>query len=219
VAGTVLEAPFPAVLREHLETRSRQRIVHSEVDVKRWSVSPPSCAGARPAHCPSCAAASREPGRALRIVGHGLRKRFVEGPVAPGEPATVTTIVTRRYRCRACSAVIVVAPRGVARAFRYAVTAIAWALALWAYERMPAASVRIRTSTAKWVGAADATRWISLPRWTQCADRLFGLEPLDAGMVRQRAARVATFVAAHATVQTGLVSHDAFFGAAFCRPP
>jgi hypothetical protein len=152
-------------------------------------------------------------------VGHGLRKRFVEGPAAPGEPATHTTVVTRRYRCRACSAVIVVAPRGVARAFRYAVTAIAWALALWAHERLPAARVRARTSTAKWVGAAGATRWQSLPRWTECADRLFGFSPSSAEMVRQRAARIATFVSAHATVQTGMVSHDAFFGAAFCQPP
>jgi hypothetical protein len=115
--------------------------------------------------------------------------------------------------------VIVVAPRGVARAFRYTVTAIAWALALWAYERMPAARVRARTSTAKWVGAAAATRWLSLRRWTGCADRLFGFSPSGAEMVRQRAARVATFVSAHATVPTGVVSHDAFFGAAFCQPP
>lgn len=207
------------MLRERLETRSKQRIIHSEIDVKHWSTRPPSCAAARPARCPSCAAESREPGRALRVVGHGLRARSIEGPAEPGVRPTATTVVTRRYRCRACSAVIVVAPRGVARAFRYAVTTIAWALALWAYERLPAARVRARASTAKWVGAAGATRWLSLPRWTACADRLFGFRPSGTETVRQRAARVATFVSAHAPLQTGSVSHDAFFGAAFCQPP
>ena len=152
-------------------------------------------------------------------MGHGLRERGVEGPLAPGEPACVTSLVTRRYRCRACSAVLVVVPRGVARAYRFAVEAIAWALARWAYERVPAAKVRSQTSTAATIGASAATRWLSLLRWTRCAGRLFGHRASGAGTVREQAARVATFVASHAPITTGAVSYDAFFGAAFCQPP
>jgi hypothetical protein len=36
--------------------------------------------------------------------------------------------------------------------------------------------------------------------------------------MRERAARVASFVAAHAPISTGSVPLDAFHGAAFCRP-
>jgi hypothetical protein len=124
---------------------------------------------------------------------------------------------TRRYRCRACDAVLVVVPAGVGRGYRYSRSAIAAALALWAYEKIRAASVRSRTSTAKTIGAASATRWASLRRWTRCALALFGMAP-ELGTMRERAARIASYVAAHAPIGTGSVSCDAFFGAAFCRP-
>jgi hypothetical protein len=114
--------------------------------------------------------------------------------------------------------VIVVVPRGVGRGYRYSLAAIAWALALWAYERVPAAAVRACVSTAKQIGAASATCWASLRRWTRCALTLFGIPPREVGTIRERAARVAAFVAAHAPITTGPVTHDAFFGAAFCTP-
>lgn len=136
----------------------------------------------------------------------------------PGGAPALTELLTRRYVCRACDAVLVVVPRGIARAYRYSLEAIAAALALWAYERATASSVRTATSTAKTIGAASATRWASLPRWTRCALALFGIEPPAAGTVRARAARVAAFVAAHAPLASGSVPLDAFFGAAFCRP-
>jgi hypothetical protein len=217
VAGTVLAAPFPAVLRGLLDkTRSKQRIVHSEIDVKRWMAGPPSCAAARPSCCPACKTASREPGRNLALVGHGLRLRTLEGPLAPDSQPTAAEIHARRYRCRSCEAIIVVVPRGVARRYRYTLAAIALALALWAYERLPAAGVRARSSTVKCVGDASATRWASLRRWTRCAVSLFGTAAELAGTLRERAARIATFVASHAPIATGRVSHDAFHGAAFC---
>lgn len=152
------------------------------------------------------------------VVGHGVRARTIEGPLAPGEPPALTDVVGRRYACRACDAVVVVVPRGVARAYRYGLPAIAAALAWWAYDRVKAATVRERTSTAKTVGASSATRWASLVRWARCAMALFGVEPSDLGRTRDRAARVAAFVAAHAPLPTGAVPADAFHGAAFCRP-
>lgn len=152
------------------------------------------------------------------VVGHGLRARSIEGPLAPGEPPVVTDVIGRRYACRACGAVVVVLPRGLARAHRYSLSAIATALAWWAYDRVQAAAVRERTSTAKRIGAASATRWASLLRWTRCAVSLFGCELPALGTVRERAACVATFVASHAPLSSGPVVTDAFYGAAFCRP-
>lgn len=111
---------------------------------------------------------------------------------------------------------MVVLPRGVARGYRYSLSAIAWALALWAYQQLPAAAVRARTSTAKYVGATGATRWTSLHRWTRCAASLFGIAASGRTM-RARAARVAAFVAAHAPITRGSVPTDAFHGAAFCE--
>lgn len=178
----------------------------------------PACGAVRPSHCPACEAASRPPGRPLVMVGHGLRARSVAGPLVPGGPPVVTDVIGRRYACRACDAIVVVLPRGVARGHRYSLWAIAAALAWWAYDRIPAASVRERTSTAKTIGAASATRWASLARWTRCALALFGCEPPSLGTVRERAARVAAFVASHAPVSSGPVPTLAFFGASFCRP-
>lgn len=161
-------------------------------------------------------AASREPGRALVIVGHGLRERTLEGPVTADAPPALTEVMTRRYRCRACEAVLVVQPPEVARGYRYTLSAIAWALSLWGYARTPAAKVRARTSTQQTLGACSAGRWASLSRWTRCALSLFGIAPGEAGTVRERAANVAAFVAAHAPVCSGRVPQDAFIGASFC---
>lgn len=202
-----------------LETRSPIRIIHCEVDVKSWARSRPSCTAVRPSRCPACAVASREPGKCLRIVGHGLRRRTLEGPVSPDTRPVTTEIAARRYRCLACGAILVVVPRGVAPGFRYSLAAIAWALALWAYQRLPAAAVRTRTSTAKVVGHSGVTRWASLRRWTRCASALFGSIPrLLGSTLRERAAGVAAFVAAHAPLASGAVPLDAFHGAAFCSP-
>jgi hypothetical protein len=92
--------------------------------------------------------------------------RSVEGPLVPGGPPVVTDVIGRRYACRACDAIVVVLPRGVARGHRYSLS---------------------------------ATRWASLARLTRCALALFGCEPPGLGTVRERAARVAAFVASKDT--------------------
>jgi len=153
----------------------------------------------------------------LVVVGHGLRARATEGPLAPGSAPALLDVWTRRYRCRACEAILVVVPAGVGKSYRYSRSAIAAALALWAYERVSAATVRARTSTAKTIGASSATRWASLRRWTRSALALFGIAS-ELGTMRERAGRIASYVAAHAPIGTGSVPYDAFFGAAFCRP-
>jgi hypothetical protein len=150
------------------------------------------------------------------IVGHGLRERTVQGPVTAEASPALTEVLTRRYRCRSCGAVLVVQPPGVGRGYRYTLSAIAWALSLWGYARATAGEVRARTSTQKMLGACSAGRWASLSRSTRCALLLFGIAPGEAGTLRERAAKVAAFVAAHAPVSSGRVPQDAFLGASFC---
>jgi hypothetical protein len=111
---------------------------------------------------------------------------------------------------------LVVLPRGIGRGFRYALAAIGWALSLWSHEHATAAEARSRTSTAKMVGASSLTCWASLRRWTRCAPQLFGVVPRASGTLRERAAVVSAYVAAHAPLPTGRVVLDAFFGAPLC---
>lgn len=196
--------------------RSIRQILHSEIDVKSWAENPPSCAAVRPPTCIACRAPSRPAGSPLVIVGHGLRTRTIEGPPAPSAEPALIEIAARRYACRACDAIMVVVPRGVARARRYSLSAIAIALALWSHSGQTATTVRRQTSTAKVIGAASATRWASLRRWTRDALALFGIEPRAVGTIRDQAARIASFIASHAPEISGPVPIDAFFGAPFC---
>ena len=196
--------------------RSGKRIVHSELDVKFWALGPPSCDAGRPACCPSCDAPSREPGKPLTIVGHGLRARGIEGPHEPGEAPTDTSVDCRRYVCRACKATLVVVPRGVGRGLRYSVPAIAYALALWAYALATAAQARQAASATTSRGFASPEQWSSLRRWTSRASAVFGpAVPSATGTLRERAARVASWLASQAPVPTTRVPHDAFFGGRF----
>ena len=195
--------------------RSGKRIVHSAIDVKSWACGEPSCDAARPACCPACEAPSREPGKPLTIIGHGLRPRGVEGPHEPGEVPTDAEILCRRYVCTACGAVLVVVPRGVGRGVRYSLAAIGYALALWAYARASAAEARAAVSTAKARGFASPEQWSSLRRWASRAGTIFGPGAPSAGTLRDRAARIAAWLASHAPVPTTQVPRDAFFGGRF----
>jgi hypothetical protein len=162
----------------------------------------------------ACDAPSRVPGKALTIVGHGLRGRGVEGPAEPGAAPTTLELLTRRYACLACDAILVVVPRGVGRSARYSLSAIAYALALWGYVRTPAAGVRAATSAARARGFASPEQWSSLRRWSACAPALFGA-PVTTGTLRERAAKIAAWLASHAPLPTGVVPADAFFGGRF----
>jgi len=197
-------------------TRSEIRIVHSKIGVKSWACSPPSCDAVRPGRCPSCGSAGCELGRPLTIVGHGLRARGVEGPLEPGEDPLDVEILCRRYQCTACDAILVVVPRGIGRALRYSLSAIAYALGLWGYARATAAQARAATSSAKARGFSSPEQWSSLRRWTAGAKSIFGASaPTTTGSLRERAARLATWLASHALLPSGQVPRDAFFGGRF----
>lgn len=193
--------------------RSDTRIIQSAIDVKFWEAAPPSCSAVRPASCPVCGAASREPGRSLTVVGHGLRSRDVEGPYEPDSAPGSTTVLARRYRCLVCNAVLVVVPRGVARGLRYTLDAIGYALALWGYAHSTAERARRAVSAATARGLSSPEQWSSLRRWAARAAQIFGAGTSSrGGTLRDRAARVATWLASQAPLPTGTVPRDAFFG-------
>lgn len=199
--------------------RSEIQLVRSGIRVKPWSQATPSTDEVRPARCPGCGAASREVGRGLTLWGHGLRDRQVRGPLAPGDPPTLTTIALRRYTCRRCHATCTVAPVEVQRGRLFSKGAIAWALALYGLCRWPAAQIRRRVSPWGTVGPSAATRWVTLRRWILaiCGGGLFaGIRPPSDTTLRDRAQRIASTLAGHCPVRHSgePLDHQTFHGAA-----
>lgn len=133
------------------------------------------------------------------IVGHGVTRRQVRGPLAFGECSGQIDVVLRRYRCRACGAILVVGPRGLLRRRWYGGGPIAGALASYASGSTTAA-VRAITKPAGPLGPSSVERWITLVRWLDAAERgeLFGGIDHGAGSRRAVAEHVALVLAARA---------------------
>lgn len=175
----------------------------------------PSCASARPGSCPCCGAAAQPIGGELVVVGHGFVERQVLGPRAPGQAPEQLIVQLRRYRCRACRAVLVVGPRGLAWRRWYGAGAIALALVLYARGETSAAA-RTRTSPARVVGVSATERWVTLTRWIEAArgGRLFGVSGLGGLERRCVAEQVALALAARAGRHLGDdLGESAFAGA------
>jgi hypothetical protein len=116
------------------------------------------------------------------VVGHGIVRRQILGPSAPSGPAEALTVLVRRYRCRACKAVIMVGPSGLLRGRWYHAGAIATAIVVFAAGGTTA-TARERTSPVRVVGPSASDRWVTLVRWLEAARRgelfaIAGLEPL-----------------------------------------
>lgn len=172
----------------------RERSVVAPIERVEWERELPSVSAVRPASCTGCARASRPVGGALRLHGHGTRTRDRWGPPTRGVKAEVGELRVRRYRCVDCHAITTVVPRGLLRRHLYLPGAIAVALALWA-DAMPASAVRTRLSP--WTIRGHSARgWRSLRRWTDRPPWPIPALPTDR---RARAARVAGWLAAHAT--------------------
>jgi hypothetical protein len=122
----------------------------------------------------------------------------------------------RRYRCRACKAILVVGPRGVVRGRWYGAGAIA--LALEAYGRgETSSSIRRRVSPSATVGGSACERWVTLVRWLDAArdGRLFAGSNLVEFPRRRVAEHVALALAGRAgRVLGGDLAEAAFAGAA-----
>lgn len=131
-----------------------------------------------------------------------------------------TEVLTRRYRCRACRAVVTVVPREVLPRRQYTASAIGLALALFALLGLSAADVRTRISTWSIVGPAAAGRWITLRRWIDAVRRgeLFPclLRPPDAWPPREVARSAALRLMDFALEETS-PTFRAFAGAALAR--
>lgn len=176
----------------------------------------PSCAEARPGVCPCCQAAAQPLGGPLRVVGHGVVERQVLGPRGAGESPVQVVVKLRRYRCRACQAVLVVGPRGLVRRRWYGAGPIGLALALFA-QGATSALVRARTSPSPVVGGSARESWVTLTRWVEAARRgeLFGVVVGPVGLTRRAVAEQVTLVlAARAGHALGAeLSESAFAGA------
>lgn len=208
--------PSPSCCATPVEKqRSAQRFVASPLGIKAWSEATPGCAEARPGACPCCGAAGQPLGGRLVIVGHGLVARQVRGPGGPGRAPEQGLVMLRRYRCRACDAVVVVGPRGLLRRRWYSAGAVG--LALLGYgDGESSACVRARTSPSRLVGGSAVEYWVTLRRWAEAArdGELFGVSGLT-GLARRSVARqVAQVLAARGGRELGgALAEKVFIGA------
>jgi hypothetical protein len=149
------------------------------------------------------------------IVGHGLVERQVLGPVSASGGPEQGRVTLRRYRCRACRAVLLVGPRGLVVRRWYSGGAIALALAAYGRGETGGAA-RARTSPSRVMGASATERWVTLVRWIESARRgeLFrvtGLEKLGRRCIAQQVALALAGRAGH--VIGADLAESAFAGA------
>jgi hypothetical protein len=208
--------PSPSCCAPIEETLSKERFVPSALGIKSWSEATPTCAEARPTRCSCCSAAGQPVGARLTIVGHGVVERQVLGPATAKGVADRQVVQVRRYRCRACKAILLVGPRGLVPRRWYGAGAIALAFAAYASGETSAA-VRRRTSPSTVVGGSACDRWMTLVRWLDSAGRgeLFAVSNLGALARRGVAEQVTLGLAARAGRELGGdLAEAAFAGAA-----
>ena len=150
------------------------------------------------------------------IVGHGFLERQLLGPAtSTGQPESAL-VKLRRYRCRACRAILVVGPRGLVARRWYGGSAIALAIAA-SSRGETSATVRARVSPLRIVGGSATERWRTLERWIEAARRgeLFAVAGLGDFDRRRVAEHVTDALAARAGWNLGDDLLDkAFDGAA-----
>ena len=180
------------------EDRSRSRVVHSQLSIKFWNApDSPKVDEVRPACCPVCEGAAREPGRPLGIIGHGLRGRQVRGPRGADDRPVTIVVSVRRYLCRGCAAVLTVVPAEVVPRRHYSRPAIALALArLGLLDERPA---EVRRAVSPW--ETFDSGWPTLGRWQEAVAAgtlLPAVRPAAQATSKQIALRVAQVAMAHA---------------------
>lgn len=157
------------------------------------------------------------------MVGHGVRHRRVRGVFVWGARPEEVAIAVRRYRCRACGAVVVVVPRGVLPGRRYLATAIALALVLYGVKGLSHPEVREAVSPAKRHGLDAHARWRTLARWVDDVGRrsLVGrLLGATAGTPRRAAAALyARALAALSRRSDSIIELSAMDGAMMATMP
>jgi len=150
---------------------SKYGILQIGPDIKFWRVRVPGVGEARPRACPGCGAGAFD-GARVRLQGHGMVTRWVRGVLRDDSEPEDIDVVLRRYRCRACGAVVRVGPRGVVARRRYSAPTILFALAVWCIEGLPPEAVRSRVSPDRHRGAtSEGQRWTTLLRWARMLSR------------------------------------------------
>jgi hypothetical protein len=149
-------------------------------------------------------------------VGHGIVERQVRGPMtAVGTPESLVVQV-RRYRCRACKAVLEVGPRGLLRRRWYGAGAIALALTTYARGETTS-SARGRVSPSATIGGSARERWVTVVRWVDASreGHLFSVPGLGGLPRRQVAEHVVLALAGRGgRALDGDLAEAAFAGAA-----
>lgn len=152
-----------------MKSRSPERLVQSSVAIKAWSAQTPSVDAVRPSTCPACGAASRPVGGGVVLHGHGLRERQIRGVRSPLEPPSLLAILSRRYACQRCGAVVRVVPAAVGPRRLFDLATIAFALARWCVDGVASAQVRAEVSPLPFVGDSARRAWSQLRRWARRA--------------------------------------------------
>lgn len=182
----------------------------------RSGVSPPGVDEARPRMCPGCGQPAYERGE-VWMHGHGVVQRQQRGPEAPGKVALKREVSCRRYRCKACTAVLTVLPASALARKHFSGAAMALALALWGLCGWSAAQVRAVVG-GRMASSGRPRGWRTLERWArQVADGTLwaSLESRAPGAPRQVAARAAQALCGQAPpwARTEGRPHQAFAGA------
>ncbi len=123
-------------------------------------VSPPTTDEARPRTCPRCGQPAFEGGE-VWIHGPGVVQRQQRGPEAPGKVAVKREVACRRYRCKACTAVL---PASALARKHFSGAAIA--LALWGLCGWSAAQVRAVVG-GRMPSGGRPRGWRTLTRWAR----------------------------------------------------
>lgn len=184
-------SPSCSVLRLK-RARSGTNVVHADAGVKFSAGGAPGIEQCRPRACPQCQSASREPGRRLAVIGHGVRERQVRGPAAPGERPRVSVVLVRRFLCLVCGAVMTVVPEGVLAGRLFSGPAILLGLFLWGVRAQSQQRVREAINPRSGLRSRG---WRALNRWTRAAQSTAlwtSLPPASggSGTVRQMAKAV-----------------------------
>lgn len=148
------------------------------------------------------------------MVGHGLRDRQLRGCLDADSAPVCITIRARRYRCRACGALITVVPLGVAARRHFGAGTLGLAVALLGEGRR-ARQLRSRLGG---LGSPETHGWVTLRRWTAALAQgalLPRLGPLPLVAPRARAFRAATIIATYAPpgLSSASFARQAFEGA------
>ena len=104
---------------------------------------------------------------------------------------------------------MIVVPAEVAAHWRYSLSAILWALALWSLEKQNAGEVRHQVSVNAIVGFGDPRRWQSLRRWARRHKQLWpSLADKTRATRRETARAVVAALVARQSVAPAMPSAD-----------